>query len=46
MDVQSASPIQIHVTELPNSGWLIELSTTNEPNDIPTPQLPPAPGRQ
>jgi hypothetical protein len=46
MDERSANTVQIHVTEPENNGWLIELSSTNEPIDIPTPQLPPAPGRQ
>jgi hypothetical protein len=46
MDERSANTVQIHVTEPASNGWLIELSSTNEPVDIPTPQLPPAPGRQ
>ena len=46
MDERSGSTAQIHVTEPENNGWLIEITSTNEPIDIPTPQLPPAPGRQ
>jgi hypothetical protein len=46
MDERSANTVQIHVTDADNEGWLIELSSANEPVDIPTPQLPPAPGRQ
>lgn len=46
MDERSANTVQIHVSEPDNNGWLIELSSTNESIDIPTPQLPPAPGRQ
>jgi LppX_LprAFG lipoprotein len=38
----SANAVRIHVTEPDNNGWLIELFGTNEPVDIPTPQLPPA----
>jgi hypothetical protein len=43
IDERSANALQLHVTEPPGNGWLIELSGTNEPNDIPTPQLPPSP---
>ena len=32
---------RIHVTEPEGNGWLIELFGTNEPVEIPTPQLPP-----
>jgi hypothetical protein len=39
---KSANAAQIHVTEPEGNGWLIELFGTNEPVDIPTPQLPPA----
>jgi LppX_LprAFG lipoprotein len=45
IDESTAVPLQIHVTEPDNSGWQIELSRINEPVDIPTPQLPPAPGK-
>jgi hypothetical protein len=41
-DEKSANAAQIHVTEPEGNGWLIELFGTNEPVDIPTPQLPPA----
>ncbi len=41
----SANPVQLHVTEPDNTGWMIELSRINEPVDVPTPQLAPAPGR-
>jgi hypothetical protein len=41
-DEQSANAARIHVTEPEGNGWLIELFGTNEPVDIPTPQLPPA----
>jgi hypothetical protein len=41
IDEPSANPVRIHVTEPEGSGWLIELFGTNEPVDIPTPQLPP-----
>jgi len=40
-DEQSANTARIHVTEPDGNGWLIELFGTNEPVDIPTPQLPP-----
>jgi hypothetical protein len=44
---RSANAIQLHVAETAGNGWLIELSGTNEPVSIPTPQLPPpAPARQ
>jgi hypothetical protein len=39
----TAVPVQLHVTEPDNNGWQIELFRINEPVDIPTPQLPPAP---
>jgi hypothetical protein len=39
---KSANAVKIHVTEPEGNGWLIELFGTNEPIDIPTPQLPPA----
>ncbi|HEX3644198.1 MAG TPA: LppX_LprAFG lipoprotein [Vicinamibacterales bacterium] len=42
IDEKSANAVQIHVTEPEGNGWLIELFGTNEPVDIPTPQLPPA----
>ena len=38
---KSANAVKIHVTEPEGNGWLIELFGTNEPVDIPTPQLPP-----
>ena len=41
IDDKSANAAQIHVTEPEGNGWLIELFGTNEPVDIPTPQLPP-----
>ncbi len=41
IDEQSANTVRIHVTEPEGNGWLIELFGTNEPVDIPTPQLPP-----
>ena len=41
IDETSANPARIHVTEPEGNGWLIELFGTNEPVDIPTPQLPP-----
>jgi hypothetical protein len=40
-DEKSANAARIHVTEPEGNGWLIELFGTNEPVDIPTPQLPP-----
>ncbi len=40
-DESSADTTRIHVTEPEGNGWLIELFGTNEPVDIPTPQLPP-----
>ena len=46
MDEKSANPIRLHVTEPAGNGWLIELFGTNEPVDIPTPQLPPTPKPQ
>jgi hypothetical protein len=42
IDEKSANAVKIHVTEPEGNGWLIELFGTNEPVDIPTPQLPPA----
>ena len=39
-DEASANTARIHVTEPEGNGWLIELFGTNEPVDIPTPQLP------
>jgi LppX/LprAFG-like lipoprotein len=42
IEEKSANIVRIHVTEPENNGWLIELFGTNEPIDIPTPQLPPA----
>jgi LppX/LprAFG-like lipoprotein len=48
MEERSSNIVQIHVTEPEGNGWLIALFATNEPVDIPTPQLPaaPAPPRQ
>jgi hypothetical protein len=43
IDEATANAARIHVTEPEGNGWLIELFGTNEPVDIPTPQLPPAP---
>jgi hypothetical protein len=40
-DEKSANAVRIHVTEPEGNGWHIELFGTNEPIDIPTPQLPP-----
>jgi hypothetical protein len=37
----SAIPVRLHITEPEGNGWLIELFGTNEPVDIPTPQVPP-----
>jgi hypothetical protein len=42
IDEKSANTVRIHVTEPEANGWLIELFGTNEPVEIPTPQLPPA----
>jgi len=41
-DDATANTARIHVTEPEGNGWLIELFGTNEPVDIPTPQVPPA----
>jgi hypothetical protein len=43
MEDQTANPVRIHVTEPEGNGWLIDLFAINEPVDIPTPKLPPAP---
>lgn len=43
IDERSAIPAQLHVSESPGNGWLIELSGINEPVDIPTPTVPPSP---
>src|SRR3954465_9995095 len=40
-DESSAYPARIHVAEPEGNGWLIELFGTNEPVEVPTPQLPP-----
>jgi len=45
MDEQSAVPLRIHVSESAGNGWLVDLFAFNEPVDIPTPQIPPAPAR-
>jgi hypothetical protein len=42
MEEQSANPVRVHVTEPEGNGWMIELSSLNEPVDIPTPKVPPA----
>jgi hypothetical protein len=42
IDEKTANAVQLHVGEGQGNGWLIELFATNEPVDIPTPQLPPA----
>jgi hypothetical protein len=46
IDEQSVNTMRIHVTEPDGNGWLVELSGTNEPVDVPTPQPPPARGPQ
>ncbi len=46
IDEKTAIPEKLHVTEPEGNGWLIELFGTNEPIEIPTPQLPPAPKPQ
>lgn len=43
MDAASGNASQLHVAEPDGNGWLIDLSGTNEPVDIPTPKLPPPP---
>ena len=43
MEDQTANPLRIHVSESGGNGWLIDLFAFNEPVNIPTPQLPPAP---
>jgi hypothetical protein len=45
IDEKTAMPTQLHVTEPDNSGWQIELFGINDPVDIPTPQIPPAPAK-
>ena len=45
MDEASANAVQLHVAEPDGNGWLIELSGFNEPQTIPTPQVPPPAGR-
>jgi LppX/LprAFG-like lipoprotein len=45
LDEKTETPLQLHVTEPDSAGWQIELSRINEPVDIPTPQVPPAPGK-
>jgi len=42
MDERSGDTVQVHVTEPAGNGWLIEMFGTNQPVEIPTPQLPPA----
>ncbi len=41
IEERSGNAMQLHVSEGGGNGWLIELSGTNEPVSIPTPQLPP-----
>jgi hypothetical protein len=41
IDEPSGNALGLHVSEGAGDGWLIELSGTNEPVSIPTPQLPP-----
>ena len=43
IEERTGIPAQIHVAEAPGNGWLIELTGINDPVDIPTPQVPPAP---
>lgn len=45
MDDATGNAVQLHVAEPDGNGWMIELSGANEPQTIPTPQLPPAAGR-
>ena len=45
IDETAATPLQLHVTEPDSSGWQIELFGINEPVEVPTPQVPPAPGK-
>jgi hypothetical protein len=45
MEEASGNAVQLHVAEPDGNGWMIELSGTNEPQTIATPQLPPAAGR-
>ena len=45
MDDATGNVVQLHVAEPAGSGWLVELSGTNEPVKIPTPQVPPPAGR-
>jgi LppX/LprAFG-like lipoprotein len=42
IDEKSAAPARIHVTDVENKGWLIDLFGIDEPISIPTPQIPPA----
>jgi len=46
IEEKSANAVKLHVAEPEGNGWLIELFGTNEPVDIPTPQLPPPPKPQ
>jgi len=45
MEDQTANPLRIHVSESGGNGWLVDLFAFNEPVDIPTPQIAPAPAR-
>ena len=40
LDERTADLVRLRVAESAGNGWLIELSGTNEPVDIPTPQVP------
>jgi hypothetical protein len=44
IDERTSDLVRLRVAEPAGNGWLIELSGTNEPVDIPTPQVP-APGQ-
>jgi hypothetical protein len=45
IDERSANPARLHVTELDDDGWLIDLFGINEPIRIPTPKLRRPPNR-
>ena len=46
LDERTGDLVRLRVAEPAGNGWLIDLSGTNEPVDIPTPQVPaPAPGK-
>jgi hypothetical protein len=45
-DERTGDLVRLRVAEPAGNGWLIDLAGTNEPVDIPTPQVPPpAPGK-